>query len=204
MSNTDTVNSFFTYFDPTKNNYLPNNPDINSFMKTCFAPDAGTKPPSTPSVGIGANVVPQGPQFYGYNAVYAFFDAMISSFPNLNYAAAGPLCYSSKDGNKIDANPVIIVQTILKTGALQAPWLPVDNLSNPPQQFYSKPLSDIEVEPDATKKKKSNMPACAVFTFDKNSYILNLAIYMDRWQVAVDLWRGTPQPKFGGRPFPTP
>jgi hypothetical protein len=34
------------------------------------------------------------------------------------------------------------------------------------------------------------VPASVVFTFDPNNQnlILNLAIFMDRWQMAVDLW----------------
>jgi hypothetical protein len=199
-TNTGTVKTFFNYFNPANASYLPNSGDIATFMKTCFVPDAGTTPPSTPSVGIGANVDPKGPQFYGYNAVYAFFEALITSFPNIEYDLVGPLCYSSADATNIDANPAIIVPAMLNAGALQAVWLPVDRISKPHQQFYSKPLSDLEVEPDKTKRKTSTRPSCPVFTFQGN-LISTLAIYMDRWQMAVDLWRGT-----GGSPrsFPNP
>ena len=52
------------------------------------------------------------------------------------------------------------------------------------------------------------MPACVVFTFDptvsNNPLIINLAIFMDRWQMAADLWPNTGKGKHQPRPFPTP
>jgi hypothetical protein len=71
------------------------------------------------------------------------------------------------------------------------------------RRFYSKPLSDIVPAPH--QPNQSYVPVCAVFTFDPNNAIapnqhtiLNLALYLDRWQFAADLWVA------GRYPFPYP
>jgi hypothetical protein len=131
-----------------------------------------------------------GPQFLTPSAVKIVLKQIVSSFPHATFkpvpsAAAAVYCSS---GN------TIIVQAQLSTGKHLKPWFPFG--SDP----YSKPLSDIE--PDKTQF--AFVPACAVFTFDNAQKILNLAIYMDRWQMAVDLWPGVGTGKKPGRHFPTP
>jgi hypothetical protein len=104
-----------------------------------------------------------------------------------------PVYCSSPDKNK----NTIIVETTLDTGLHVSPWF-----AKTDTDFYSKPLSDIE--PD--QNQSSTRPACAVFVFDPGTdKIFRLGIYMDRWQMAVDLWpHAKKDPKSGIRPFPTP
>jgi hypothetical protein len=77
---------------------------------------------------------------------------------------------------------MIIVQANIDTGNHAKQWFAFDD-----KGYYSKPLSDIE--PDG--KQSAYVPACVVFTFDANYLIFTLAIYMDRWQMAADLWPRT-------------
>jgi hypothetical protein len=149
-------------------------------------------PPTSPTLGIAG----QGPQFIGQSAISAFFNQLITSFPHMTFgpsvfiAGSSPLtplyCFSA------DQN-TITVQTMLNTQAFKAPWFPATHPA------YSKPLSDLE--PD--RHSSSNVPAYAAFTFDSNNLILNLAVFMDRWQMAVDLWPGAKGNR-SIRPFPEP
>jgi hypothetical protein len=131
-----------------------------------------------------------GPQFPTPSAVKIVLKQIVSSFPHATFkpvpsAAAAVYCSS---GN------TIMVQAQLSTGKHQKPWFPFGH------DAYSKPLSDIE--PDKTQF--AFVPACTVFLFDNAQKIVNLAIYMDRWQMAVDLWPGTAIGKKPGRRFPAP
>jgi len=161
-------------------------------MPSVFSPDAGTQPPTTPWVGIANGAGSLGPQFNGVTAVTALFNQLIATFPNLNYVPAPntPHCYSTNDGNTINGN-TITVQTVLYTGTLQQKWFPRGH------KAYSLPLS--EIDPDPLGAAQSTLPACAVFTFDANHLISQLGIYLDRWQMAADLWPGKHY-----RPFPQP
>jgi hypothetical protein len=98
------------------------------------------------------------------------------------------------DGTPKKAAVGTVTKAQLNTGKHQKPWFPFGH------DAYSKPLSDTE--PDKTQF--AFVPACAVFTFDNAQKISNLAIYMDRWQMAVDLWPGTSAGKKPGRHFPAP
>ena len=158
------------------------------------------------SLGIGAGSDPSlgpqsGPQFTTPTAVATCFKQIIYSFPHSTFTpfptASKAIFCSSTDGTF----NTIIVQATLTTGRHAEQWFPWGSGG------YSKPLSDIE--PDGNQS--ANVPACAVFTFDlqspiaTNQYkILNLAIYMDRWQMAADLWPGTVAGKKTLRHFPTP
>lgn len=181
-SNMDAVTAFFTAFAST-----PNASQITTLVDTYFSASA--------SLGIGSGSDPQlgpqsGPQFPTPDAIKLAFNQIVKSFPHAIFtpfpsAAAAVYCSS---GN------TIIVQAQLNTGKHQKLWFPFGSSA------YSKPLSDIE--PDGTQN--AFVPACAVFTFDTAQKILNLAIYMDRWQMAVDLWPGIGTGKHPGRHFPTP
>jgi hypothetical protein len=82
---------------------------------------------------------------------------------------------------------------------MKAPWLPVESKSK--KIHYSKPLSDILPDPDG--KTQSQVPSCAVFAFDATNLVKQLGIYMDRWQMAADLYPGDKTVGKGPR-FPTP
>jgi hypothetical protein len=204
MANIDTVKAFFTAFAAT-----PTPAQIAAFVPNLFSPDTPAGAPTSPSLGIaGGNQTnanpplslgPQlGPQFPGQSAIITCFTQIVTSFPASTFTPLPPgspvYCYSS-DGN------TIAVPAILHTGnqAKGKPWFPYGHPA------YSKPLSDIE--PDGSQT--SDVPACAVFTFDTTAgnpqfRILNLAIFMDRWQMAVDLWPNTGHGKHQPRPFPAP
>jgi hypothetical protein len=213
VANIGIVNNFFNFFATTP-------PDLNhiqNFVPTVFSPDTPTGNPLTPTLGIAAgnqtnanlSLGPQnGPQFLGQsNIITCFQQIFLTSFktatfvPLPAFGASNPkFCYSSADGMTIDPNPMIIVPAILHTGnqAKGKPWFPYGH------PMYSKPLSDIEPDGNQT----SDVPACVVFTFDptasSNPLIWNLAIFIDRWQMAVDLWPNTGHGKHQPRPFPTP
>lgn len=199
MSNTDTIDSFFNVFGlnpPPPAPALPHWRDVNWMMTNLFSANAGGPPPApiTPGVGIGGGIQnSMGPQFQGTAAVTTLFNKLIDSFPKLVFAAwPGPAplyCSSLPDGN------TITVQATLSTGTHAKQWFP------PTHPAYSKPLSDIV--PSQHDARNSSVPVCAVFTFDTTlgnppNRILNLAFYLDRWQMAVDLW---PHGRF---PFPHP
>jgi hypothetical protein len=205
MANIDTAKAFFTAFaaTPTANQIA------NTIVPNLFSPDTPPAPaaPVTPSLGIAGGIQSNanpplsigpvdGPQFLGRSAIITCLTQIVTSFPTSIFktlpVGKPPVYCSSSDGN------MIIVTAMLHTGnqAKAKPWFSYGHPA------YSKPLSDIE--PDGTQT--SDVPACAVFTFDTTNpgRILNLAIFMDRWQMAVDLWPSTGQGKHQPRPFPTP
>ena len=184
-SNMESVTAFFNAFAAT-----PNSGQINTLVDTYFSANAtlGISPGSDTKIGP-----PSGPQFPTPAAIKTLFNQIITSFPNATFIpvpsqAAAVYCSSSNP-------PMIMVQANLNTGMQQTQWFPFGSAA------YSKPLSDIE--PDT--KQNAYVPACAVFSFNASYLITNLAIYMDRWQMAADLWPGTaPSGKKTNRPFPRP
>jgi hypothetical protein len=184
--NDPTVANFFNVFTPGDPHYE----DIPWLMNNFCAQAGPPGNPTRPTVGIAGAAGGIGPQFAGTQKVTDLFTQLITSFPTLRYSTSGPFCYSG------DQN-TIIVQTLLVTGNYAVPWFPGNHYA------YSKPLSDIDAS-----GKSSDVPTCAVFIFNPpvtgDNKIVRLAIYMDRWQMSVDLWPGAPQPRYSGRPFPLP
>jgi hypothetical protein len=164
-----------------------------------FSPDVGA-PPTSPSVGIGGNTQGLGPVFTGNTAITALFTELLSSFPSLTFTAyptpGSPVfCVAQNNTN------LIMIQAQLFTGDHVKQWFPP--YAGAARRYYSKPLSDIVPAP--AQPNHSYVPVCAVFTFDPLNpivapqyKILNLALYLDRWQFAADLW--VP----GRYPFPYP
>lgn len=188
--NDPTVAAFLSVFNPGSGRYK----DVGWLMSDLFCAEDGNQlaqiPPSRPVVGIAGAASGLGPQFLGRQKVTDLFTQLTRSFPDLSYAVIAPHCYS-------DNQNTIIVQAVLNTGRHAAQWFPGGHYA------YSKPLSDID-----PAGKISQVPTCAVFNFEPaatgDNKIVRLGIYMDRWQMSVDLWQGTPQPKYAGRPFPHP
>ena len=191
-TNLQNAQSFFTYWQNPS-------PNITAMMTGIFSSSA---PATLPTLGIAAGTEgnpnqwqgPQlGPQFIGVTAVTACFNQIIKSFPNATFTtlpSANPVYLQDYPNNT-----QVAVPAVLTTGKHQAPWFQFGSTA------YSKPLSDIE--PD--KNQQSIVPACTIFTFDNNNFITNLAIFMDRWQMAVDLWPSKPTGKNKvARPFPLP
>jgi hypothetical protein len=202
MANIDTVRAFFAAFAAT-----PTAAQITVFVPNLFSPDTPAGAPTSPSLGIAGgrqtNAAPPlslgpqaGPQFRGRADIITCFTQIVTSFDTSTFTtlpAANPVFCFSPDGN------TITVPAILHTNNHRKPWFQFGH------KAYSKPLSDIE--PDGTQI--SDVPACTVFTFDTTAgnpqnRILNLAIFMDRWQMAVDLWPNTGHGKHQPRPFPAP
>jgi hypothetical protein len=187
--NDPTVSNFLKFLDPQDPSYK----DINWLMTNVFCAQHGS-PPTRPAVGIAGGASGLGPQFAGTQHVRDLFAQLTTSFPNLHYARINnppaPDCYS-------DDKDTIVIQALLETGPHRAQWFAGSH------NAYSKPLSDIEPAGKATA-----VPTCAVFKFDPkttgDNKIVRLGIYMDRWQMSIDLWAGTPHPKYAGRPFPHP
>jgi hypothetical protein len=196
MANSDTVDKFFSHFAKGGDQ------DLDAVLQL-FSPDTPPKPkpPTSPTLGIASNAGPTGPQFPGHDNILKVFTQLVLSFPHLVFAPSviDPLTNKAIYCSSSDSN-TIMVEASLDTGKHTNPWF-----SKTDVDFYSKPLSDIE--PDGNQK--STVPACAVFVFDpaNQGKILRLGIYMDRWQMAVDLWpqpQSKKAPKSAVRPFPVP
>ena len=118
-----------------------------------------------PNVGLTTG----GPQFQFQKGIAILFTALFASFPDLVFSRANAL--QPTDGN------TIAVEAILDTGPHAAKWAPKGAPISPPIQL---------IDP---KGGGSNLPVCAVFTFDGGSNsIKNLGLYFDRWKLAMDLW----------------
>jgi hypothetical protein len=199
VDNTPTIQSFLNVFFTTVGNPTT---AVNNVM-ALFSPDVGN-PPTSPTVGIGGNTqndphgIALGPMFTGNAQITALFTELLTSFPNLTFTA-----YPNPTGAVFcvaQNNPsLVMIQAQLSTGNHVKQWFPPNAPAK--RRYYSKPLSDI-----VPSNQSSYVPVCAVFTFDtanpitaNTQYpILNLALYLDRWQFAADLW--TP----GRYPFPYP
>ena len=195
--NTDTIKAFLNVFAAP----IAAPATAIATVMGLFSPDMGA-PPTTPSVGIGGNNQALGPSFQGRTAITALFTELLSSFPNLVFTAwptpANPVfCIAQADPN------TIIIQAQLNTDVHTKRWFPPNAPDG--RRFYSKPLSDIVPAQQAANQQKATVPVCAVFTFDPQNpiaanqfKILNLALYLDRWKFAEDLWVQ------GHYPFPHP
>ena len=154
------VTNFFNVFTPGQQNYR----DINYLMSNVFS--------GNPTVGIANNAGPEGPSFTGATQVSDLFNQLCgpgnAAFPQLSYTPVLPYC---SNGN------TLIVQATLDTGPQTGDWF---SKTSP---YYSRPLSDIKHHGAQT-----TIPTCAVFTLDSGGLIQGLGIYMDRWQMALDLW----------------
>ena len=165
-----TLANFFNVFTAGNARYR----DIQYLINQVFS--------GSPKVGLASNSGPAGPFFNGKNNVEKLFTQMIGTmdgatqgaFHNLTFTQIPPVCSDSGGDTKI-------VQAMLDTDNQTGPWF--DQASG----FYSRPLSDVVPK----GKRHRNKPTCMVFTFNANGLIDQLGIYIDRWQLALDLWDGT-------------
>lgn len=151
----------------------PHYHDVNWLMGSVFCPDNNAANPKDrlPTVGI----TDHGPNFYGQADVTDLWKQVFTTWPDfaLTPVAGCPRLYSPDSGS--GAPRKIAIQAWL-TGTQQGNWFPAGHA------HYSPPLSDIKA-----KQKKTNLPACAVFTFDANDRIAHMAIYLDRYRMAQQL-----------------
>jgi hypothetical protein len=176
-----TTDNFFDVFDTADANGHYGN--VSPYLMAQFS--------NAPSVGIASGAGPVGPQFSGVGPVTTLFNRLFSCLQNLSYTSVGPFCSNAN---------TTIVQATLGYDFMKNPWFQKGEAAV--GHYHSKPLSDIKTPTSAPTalNPAPTVPTCAVFTFDTDTKIVRLGIYMDRWKMAVDLWDGTydfskPDPK---------
>jgi hypothetical protein len=169
MANADTINNYLAVLTVGNANYQ----NTTFLMQNVFCPEGGVGPNEVPSVAVTEHGIGVGPAFYGVRKVRKLYNRLFSAFPDVQMLAlnAPPLLLASQDGN------TIAVQTTL-TGTHQDWWFAKAD----GDKFYSKPLSDIPPNAGVI-----SIPACAVFTFNAQHLVTNLAIYMDRFHFTAQL-----------------
>jgi hypothetical protein len=167
-NNLNTLNEFLETINTSQNN--PNYHNVPHLM-TLFCPDDA----NYPIVGI----TQRGPQFQFQAAITKLFkQLLVTSFPDMAWTPANALRLTDRStiGVQIDV-----------TGTQAATWFQ--------DSFKSDPLSQLDAETIAKLVQSNQMeiPACAVFTFDDQSRIQQLAIYLDRYKIMDQLspkaWR---------------
>lgn len=177
MANTDKITSFLNVFTSGKTSANKVTDLVNLFCGDGHDGWGNT----IPAVGI----TDHGPQFLNVAGVTLLFTSLFNSFPNialqpaviphapphyppflLSPSVAPPYAY---------APPTIGLQTTLTTGPFVAPWFPHSG-----DLHYSPPLSPITPNPGVPG---ATIPACCVFTFNNDSKIMQLSIYMDRYRL---------------------
>lgn len=165
MTYTQTLATFFQVVSPAGSTPVSQNVGV---MQGLFVQNTPAANPIYPNVGLTTG----GPQFTGQPAIHVLFTHLFHCFPDMVFAPANALQLT--DGN------TIAVEATLSTGKqpMGRPWAPGGNASPP--------ISPVV--PDGNHQSQ-NLAVCAVFTFDPTgSLIQNLALYFDRWKMAV----GTP------------
>jgi hypothetical protein len=122
-----------------------------------------------PCVAISDHVKAAGPAFFGVAKVRKLFNRLFLSFPDITWTALNP------------ANPLFLVSGDGLTVGLQTTvaathqdwWFPPGDHD----RYYSKPLSDI-----TPNNGPFSIAVCTVFTFNANSQITQLALYLDRYK----------------------
>jgi hypothetical protein len=157
--------------------------DVDTLMQDVFCPDNGaTGKNALPCVAITEHGNAQGPGFFGAAEVRRLFMQLFTSFPDvaLTQLDPGARLYSPDEYEPI----TIGVRTDL-TGSYQASWFGKVSPGSI-QSHYSPPLSDLK--PGAAGHYKTvSIPACAVFEFDDDNLVTQLAIYMDRYHFIPSL-----------------
>ena len=167
MTYAATLATFFQVVTPAASTPVSQNVGA---MQGLFVQNTPVANPIYPNVGLTTG----GPQFTGQAAIHVLFTHLFHVFPDIVFAPANGLRLT--DGNTIG------IEATLSTGKQPhgRQWLPGGNASPPMSP----------VVPDGNHQVQ-NLPVCAVFTFDptpNSSLIQNLALYFDRWRMAV----GTP------------
>jgi hypothetical protein len=156
--------------------------DVNTLMNQVFCVDNGAAGKhALPCVAITEHGHLQGPGFFGVADVTRLFTQLFTSFPDVALTPISGLRLYSPQGY---APNTIAVQADL-IGSYQVKWFPKIHPPSVPGH-YSPPLSDLNPAPNPPYKKAS-IPAAAVFEFDNNNRVTQLAIYMDRYRFVPNL-----------------
>jgi hypothetical protein len=176
------VQSFLTYFTPSNTNYgkVGDQSTAGTLMNLFSSDDNVNVPLTYPIVGItdhgdATNYV-IGPGFVGQTDIKGLFNQLFSTtggaFGSLTFKDIGfPWMYSNDQ-------TVIAVRLNLQ-GTQQGPWFSQGTAGG---KHYSLPLSEI-----TPNSNQSQLPTCAVFTFNGSNQITNLALYLDRYKMLYDL-----------------
>jgi hypothetical protein len=154
--------------------------DTNTLMTQVFCQDNGLGPglQGLPCVAITEHGNRQGPGFFGGPEVSGLFSELFRSFPDVALTPISDLRLYSPY-TPPDYSPVTIGVQVDLTGSYQQQWF---GKFVPPgkKSHYSPPLSDLKPAPTPPYKTVS-IPAVAVFNFDANHKVTQLAIYTDRY-----------------------
>jgi hypothetical protein len=177
MANYDQITAFLNVFTSGKSSHDKVQDLVNLFCGN--GNDNWGNP--IPAVGI----TDHGPQFINVAGITLLFSSLFDSFPNIVLQAANianappnypPFLFSPSAAPPYAYTPPTIgLQTTLVTGPLKKPWFP--NAGDP---HHSPPLSPIAGNLGAPGV---TIPACCIFTFNANSKIMQLAVYMDRYRL---------------------
>jgi hypothetical protein len=140
--------------------------DVNYLVDNLFCHDNAMD--RTPSVGL---IDHNGPQFLGAQEVKGLFRQLFNTFPDFRLT---PLVWASRYYSP-DGKGIVIQAQLF--GTFQSNWF------QRPSPHYSPPLSDLA----PGRNRSTDLPACAVFSFDDDGRIVNLAIYFDRDRMAREL-----------------
>jgi hypothetical protein len=163
-SDLETLNNFLDTINRPNDAAWHHYHDVD-YLMTLFCNDNGNHP----YVGI----TQRGPQFTNRASIQKLFTQLLTTtFPDMAWTPANKLRMT--DGTTIALEVDV-------TGTQQAAWFQ-DN-------FKSPPLSQIDELTIASQLSNNKMviPACMVFTFDRQHKIQQLAIYMDRYKMMDDL-----------------
>jgi hypothetical protein len=164
MSNIDTLNDFLRTINDRQG---PHYHSVDHLM-TLFCNDDANQ--EIPFVGIAW----RGPQFKHRGHIRKLFTRLlVISFENMAWTPANDL--RMRDGDTIAVEVDVTAKHVRE-------WFT--------DSFRSPPLSHIDqaaIDALGASKKSMNVPACAVFTFDGNHEIRQLAIYMDRYRMMDQL-----------------
>ena len=123
-----------------------------------------------------------GPVFTGQQNIYGLFQHLFTVFPNIVFQL---------NAQQLVSGNMMAIEAQLTTGnqSAGAPWQPLGH--------KSAPISNVI--PDGNHGATLTLPVCAVFTFDDitpSNSIKNLALYFDRWALAMGLWDRAHPPNF--------
>jgi hypothetical protein len=163
MSYAQTIATFFKVVGPIGGG---TEWQVVSIMQGLFVPD-DPKRGGPPNVGLTTG----GPQFQGQANIGVLFTHLFHCFPDMVFAPA--------NGLRLADGKTIAIEATLSTGIHPAgrPWAPSGHVSPPISNIIPSGANQVQ-----------NLPVCAVFTFDptpNSSLIQNLALYFDRWRMAV-------------------
>ena len=176
MADADTLKAFLQYL---------NQQDVTNLMKQFCKDDPNSNNPKFPCLGI----TDHGPAFYGNDDVTGFFNQLFKTFPDMQWLAPPP---SEPNAPQLTAANTIGIQMTV-TGTYADQWFQTPTTRGK-KDHTSLPLSQLPKAAGsplgARKYDHNGLPAFAVFSFDKTTYLIRqIQIYLDRYAMmqSIDL-----------------